>query len=220
MKVFPFPHPVAVFMLCFLLTGATACSDNGSGRNSAPEKPHKTQLISLKQACGGKVFDERTYKEIVSSRRGGTLRDGVQADGVKYGMTKEASQYLGVEVDASSDAKVTCFVDGASGGEAELEVQFGWWPEAFPSKTPDPGIGAVFRSGDAFELLVDCRISDSSTASAKPKTLRGTIVDRVGLTGRTAAKILIASAREVTAGMNCSEPIKFPDPPKVQDGLK
>jgi hypothetical protein len=180
--------------------------------------PPKMRLTPLKQACGGKVFDRQTYKEITASRRGSNLRNGAQTEGVRYGVTKEASKYLGAEVDSSSDSKVTCFVDDASGGAAELEIQFGWWPEAFPDR--DQGTDAVFRSDDSYELLVDCRIGDSPSTSTKPKALRGTIVDRVGLTSHTAAKILISSAREVTAGVNCSEPIKFPDPPEGQEGLK
>ncbi|WP_158708883.1 hypothetical protein [Streptomyces sp. NRRL S-920] len=111
-------------------------------------------------------------------------------------------------------------MDDAKGGNAELEIQFGWWPEDFPDKKSEPGTSAVFRSDDSYELLVDCSIGAPPSGQAEPVTLRGTIVDRVGLTSHTAAKILIASAKEVTAGMKCGKAITFPDPPESHEGLK
>jgi hypothetical protein len=85
----------------------------------------------------------------------------------------------------------------------------------------EPGKSAVYKADDSMPFLsVDCRRPDLVKPGKAPAVLRGTLVDRIGLTSQASAKLLIASAKKVAEGLKCENQLTFPDPPEPQKGLK
>lgn len=208
--------PAVVLLACVLLA-SSACS----GGNEEPEKKSKPSvaLTPLNRACGG-IFDKETVAEVLGRPRGKSLERGAQAE---LGVDKaaEVGRFLGEDMDWSRSSKSTCFVDGESGGSAEIDIYFGWWPGPFSKEGAKPGKSAVFQVDESgSSLLVDCRRADLAESGKKGATLRGVITDRVGLTSHASAKLLIASAKKVAEGLKCENELAFPDPPELQKGLK
>ncbi|MEU9013114.1 hypothetical protein AB0D12_25810 [Streptomyces sp. NPDC048479] len=200
-----------------MLFASTACS----GSDEEPEKKpkHSAALTALSRACGG-IFDKETVAEVLARPKGKSLERGAQVEGAVDGAA-DAGRFLGEEMDWSRPSKSTCFVDGESGGSAEIDITFGWWPGPLPPKDAKPGESAVFVAKEgSSELLVDCRRTDLAESGKKGAILRGVITDRVGLSSNASAKLLIASARKVAEGLKCENQLTFPDPPERQKGLK
>ncbi|MFF0060724.1 hypothetical protein ACFYRC_04080 [Streptomyces sp. NPDC005279] len=207
----------AVILLACVLLASSACS--GSGEE--PEKKSKpaVALTPLNRACGG-ILDKETVAEMLDRPRGKKLERGAQAE-LAVDKAAEVGRYLGEEMDWSRHSKSTCFIDDESGGSAEIDIYFGWWPGPLPPKDAKPGESAVFVAKEgSSELLVDCRRTDLVESGKKGAILRGVITDRVGLSSNASAKLLIASARKVAEGLNCENQLTFPDPPERQKGLK
>ncbi|HET6360238.1 hypothetical protein [Streptomyces sp.] len=176
-------------------------------------------LMPLSRSCGG-IFDKETVAEVLGTLRGKGLRQGVQVEGA-VDRAAEVGRFLGVEMDSTGPTKTICFIDGESGGAAEIEIYFSWWPGPFSRNGPQPGKSAAFEADERMPFLfVDCRRPDLVKPGKKSAVLRGTIVDRVGLSGNASAKLLIASARKVAEGLKCENQLAFPDPPERQKGLK
>ncbi|MGI5398643.1 hypothetical protein ACQEVG_04120 [Streptomyces sp. CA-135486] len=201
-------------LLACLLLASTACG----GSDKGPEKP-KVALTPLSRACGG-IFDKETLAEVLGTLRGKGLKQGAQVAGA-VDRGAEVGRFLGEEMDSTGPTKTTCFVDGESGGAAEIQIYFSWWPGPFSRNGPQRGKSAVFEADENMPFLfVDCRRPDLVKPGKKPAVLRGTIVDRLGLSSNASAKLLIASARKVAEGLKCENQLTFPDPPERQKGLK
>ncbi|MEU4497509.1 hypothetical protein AB0F96_29685 [Streptomyces sp. NPDC023998] len=212
-QLFSRRSPAVVLLACLLLA-STACG----GSDKGPEKP-KVALTPLSRACGG-IFDKETVAEVLGRPRGSGLEPGATAK-LAVDRAAEVGRFLGEEMDWSRGSRSTCFVDGASGGSAEIDIQFGWWAGPFSEKGAEPGKTAVFETyAGSLELLVDCRRTDLAESGKKGAILRGVITDRVGLSSNASAKLLIASAKKVAEGLKCENQLTFPDPPARQKGLK
>lgn len=208
--------PGVVLLACVLLA-SSACS--GSGKEPEKKSRPSVALMPLSRACGG-IFDKETVAEVLGTLRGKGLKQGAQVEGA-VDRAAEVGRFLGEEMDSTGPTKTTCFVDGESGGAAEIQIYFSWWPGPFSRNGPQPGKSAVFEADESMPFLfVDCRRPDLVKPEKKPAVLRGTIVDRVGLSSNASAKLLIASAKKVAEGLKCENQLTFPDPPARQKGLK
>lgn len=211
-----FHHPVKstpFFLVSCLAFFAVSCTSSSESTDASSQN-----LISLSEACDG-IFKKGIVTDIEETARGKSLKDGVEPSGGDDRQLAEAVRSLNEGTAVGSEE--TCRVDGESGGEAELIVQFAWQSGSFPSSDAQPGTLAVYDSSNhTHALIIDCRRSDLFPSKTDRRVLRASLVDRVGLNSNSAAKILIASAKKVTSSLDCEEEIKFPTPPEIVSGLK
>lgn len=201
-----------------LIAGITlftvGCSNGDGGTDATATR----KLTPLAKACD-EIFTSDVISKIEDTRRGEELKKGVSPSGASDAATTAAVQELnkGSKVGAAEP----CTLNGDSGGDPELIIQFAWQSGSFPSEQAQPGTSAVYESAnETHALVIDCRRSDLFSSKTGQTVLRASLVDRIGLNSNSAAKVLIASAKEVTSGLKCAEEIRFPEPPKVNSDLK
>ncbi|MFI1711375.1 hypothetical protein [Streptomyces griseoruber] len=214
MKVIQPAKRAPILLIAGVTLFAVGCSN--SDENSDSAAPQK--LTPLTEACG-EIFTSDVISKIEDTRRGEELKKGVSLRGASEAATAAAIQELneGSKVGAAEP----CTLNGDSGGDPELIIQFAWQSGSFPTEQAQPGTNAIYESADeTHALVIDCRRKDLLSTKADQTVLRASLIDRIGLNSNSAAKVLIASAKKMTAGLKCAEEVRFPEPPKVNSDLK
>ncbi|MBI0312487.1 hypothetical protein [Streptomyces javensis] len=191
-------------LTCTSVLAATGCGGDGSG---TPKPTAGAGLISVSRACGG-LFDETIAKEAREPKGPSEVHP------VRTPSTGQVAEALREESARRSTPEDLCTLTDKAGGEELLAITVAWTPQSPPAGR-SVRYTATVGPEDAGRLLA-CDIgSGGATASGGDRSLEFAMRDHFTVSDHSHAKLLIASAKKITARLDCREAPAYPDPEDV-----
>ncbi|MBL1120118.1 hypothetical protein JK364_48675 [Streptomyces sp. 110] len=197
-------------LACTSVIAVTSCGggDDESGSPKPTAKPTANAgLIPVAQACDG-LFDEAIAKE---------AREPNGPSKVYPVKTKSFSQVAkALQEDSArrSTPEELCSVTDKADGKELLAITVAWTPQSPPSGHSVHYTTTVGPE-DAGRLVVACDLDSGGTESGGGRSLEFAMRDYFTVSDHSHAKLLIASAKQITSTLGCREDPEYPDPKVV-----
>nr|WP_198270174.1 hypothetical protein [Streptomyces sabulosicollis] len=197
-------------LACASAIAVTGCG----GGDDASESPKPTAkptadagLIPVAQACGG-LFDEAIAKEAREPNGPGRVYP------VKTESADQVAEALREESARRSTPEDLCTLTDKADGKELLALTVAWTPHSPPSGRSVHYTTTVGPE-DAGRLLVSCDIGSGGTGSGGGRSLEFAMRDYFTVSDHSHAKLLIASAKQITSKLDCQKDPEYPDPKDV-----
>ncbi|WP_413801716.1 hypothetical protein [Streptomyces iranensis] len=211
LRNFRLPLGRLVALACTPVIAVTGCGggddESGSPKPTGAKPTAGAGLIPVAQACGG-LFDEAIAKETREPNGPSKVHP------VKAKNTGQVAKALQEESARRSTPEDLCtFTDKADGKEL-LAITVAWTPHSPPSGR-SAHYTATVGPEDAGRLLAACDVgSDGAKGSGESRSLEFAMRDYFTVSD-SHAKLLIASAKQITSKLDCREDPEYPDPKVV-----
>ncbi len=206
-------------LACTSVIAVTGCGGDDESKDPKPTaKPTAdAALIPVAQACDG-LFDKAIAKEAQEPNGPRKVYP------VKTRSTDQVSKALRGESARRSTPEDLCTLTDKADGKELLDITVAWTPHPPPSGRSVHYTTTVGPE-DAGRLVVTCDIGSSGgTASGGGRSLEFAMRDYFTVSDHSHAKLLIASAKKITAQLDCQKEPEYPDPkvvaPPPKPGLR
>lgn len=199
-------------LACASAIAVTGCGggddESGSPKPTAAKPTADAGLIPVAQACGG-LFDEAIAKEAREPNGPSKVYP------VKTKSTDQVAKALQEESARRSTPEDLCTVTDKADGKELLAITVAWTPHSPPSGRSVHYTTTVGPE-DAGRLLVACDVgSGGEKGSGGDRSLEFALRDYFTVSDHSHAKLLIASAKQITSTLGCREDPEYPDPKVV-----
>ncbi|MEV6133484.1 hypothetical protein AB0M05_42925 [Streptomyces violaceusniger] len=198
-------------LVCASTVAVTGCG-GGDDESEAPKPTAKpaanSGLVPVAQACDG-LFDEAIAKEAREPNGPSKVYP------VKTESTAHVAKALREDSARRSTPEDLCTLTDRAEGKELLAITVAWTPHSPPSNQSVRYTTTVGPE-DAGRLLVTCDIgSGGGTESGGDRSLEFAMRDYFTISDHSHAKLLIASAKQITSQLKCREAPKYADPKDV-----
>ncbi|MCQ8194593.1 hypothetical protein [Streptomyces rugosispiralis] len=194
-------------LACTSVIAVTGCGggddESGSPKPTAAKPTAGAGLIPVAQACGG-LFDAAIAKE-AREPNGPSKVYPVKTEG-----TDQVAKVLEDESARRSTPEDLCTLTDKADGKELLAITVAWTPHSPPSGRSVHYTTTVGPE-DAGRLLVTCDIGSGGEKGSAERSLEFAMRDYFTISDHSHAKLLIASAKQITSTLDCREDPQYPD---------